>query len=231
MSASRLFVAGLKRALAAPGCPLCTFGRDDDDHYLHSLLREGFSSADLLGRLARSQGLCREHAWALQRLEQSEWHDGLTHAGFEQPLLADARAWLDRLPVEGRARRRAPKTTGQCPACFARDRTSQGRISAFAEALADEQVTRLYARRAQGLCMPHFRLLWQEEMPGRVRESLREHQRACLQELLERLARYEDKHDYRVTEPPSPEEEASWTDAVAALSGDHPRERPGDRSD
>jgi len=101
----------------------------------------------------------------------------------------------------------------------------QIKAAGMAEALADEALAHLFAARERGLCLPHFRLVWAEEMPDQVRQSLREVQHVQLRDLLDRLDRYLWKHHWNVTEPQLPEEEASWTDAVAMLSGDAVRER------
>lgn len=220
MSVSLVFKAELKRVLAAPGCPLCTLSRDDDERYLRSLLREGLSNAGVLERLSLAGGFCGDHAWALQRMEQSVWHDGLTNACFERPLLADALSSLDELPTKRRALKKGSSRTAECPACAGRTRMKQIRAAGLAEALLDQGIARLFAERKQGLCMPHFRLVWQEDMPIQARESLRESQRGRLSELLDRLDRYLRKHHWNVTEPQLPEEESSWKDAVSMLSGD-----------
>ena len=220
MSVSPLFAADLGRVLASPGCPLCTLSRADDERYLGSLLQEGLSNVGLLDRLSLAGGFCAEHAWALQRMEQREWHGGLTNACFERPLLADALSSLDQLPTTRRALKRASGPVAECPACAARARTERSRAAGLAEALAEGRFAHLYAERPEGLCMPHFCRVWREQMPAQVRESLRETQRRRLQELLERLDRYLWKHKMNVTEAKSPQEVSSWTEAVAMLSGD-----------
>jgi len=220
MSVSPLFAADLGRVLASPGCPLCTLSRADDERYLGSLLQEGLSNVGLLDRLSLAGGFCAEHAWALQRMEQREWHGGLTNACFERPLLAEALAWLDTLPTAPRAIRKASFEVGECPACASRARMERNRAAGLAEALGENRFAHLYAERPEGLCMPHFRFVWREQMPAQVRESLRVAQRRRLQELLERLDRYLWKHKMNVSEPKSPEEVSSWTEAVAMLSGD-----------
>lgn len=96
----------------------------------------------------------------------------------------------------------------------------QIRVTQLADALADAAFAPLFVARSQGLCMPHFRLVWAVEMQEPVRQSLREVQRRHLRDLLDRLDRYLRKHHWNVTEPRLPEEEASWKDGIAMLSGD-----------
>ena len=220
-----LFVAELRRVLAAPGCPLCRFEREDDTRSLRSLLREGLASSGMLERLSRAEGFCREHAWALQSLEEQTWHDGLTNASFERVLLADAIASLEELPVSrrGLARMRQAKPIAQCPACVSRARMRQIRAARLAEALLDESIVRLVTTRQQGLCMPHFRRVWVEEMPIGARRLLRDLQLNQLRQLLGHVDGYIRKHHWDVAEAQLPEEEASWRNAVALLSGDGPQ--------
>jgi hypothetical protein len=220
MTVPLLFAAELKRVLASPGCPLCTFSREDDESYLGSLLQEGLSNVGLLDRLSLAGGFCAEHAWALQRMEQRDWHGGLTNACFERPLLAEALLWLDQLPTSPRAIKKTSFEVAECPACASRARMDRNRAAGLAEALGEERFADLYAKRRQALCMPHFRLVWRQHMAALVRESLRDAQRSRLQDLVERLDRYLWKHKMNVSEPKSPEEVSSWTEAVAMLSGD-----------
>ena len=225
MSSNMLFVAELRRVLAASGCPLCRFEREDDTRYLKSLLHEGLASAGMLERLSRAEGFCREHAWALQSMEERIWHDGLTNASFERVLLAEALASLEELPASrrGLSRMRQAKPIAQCPACASRARMRQIRAARLADALLDESTTHLFMARQQGLCMPHFRLVWVEEMPDGARGLLRNLQRNQLRRLLGHVDGYIRKHHWDVAEAQLPEEEASWRDAVALLAGDAPK--------
>ena len=218
---SILFRAEMRRVLLGDVCPLCTLRSEDEIRHLYSLLHEGLSNSSFLERLSRSGGFCAEHAWALQRLEEREWHDGLTNASFERPLLADAIEQLDQLPVSRRAVRRARRTNGQspCPACQGRLSMERIRSASFAEALQDPELAELYGQRKLGLCMPHYRMVWFEEMPDETRRSLSETQRRQLQALLGELDQYLHKHHWHVKEKQLPDEAESWRRAVAVLSG------------
>ena len=218
---SILFRSEMRRALLDEECPLCMLRGEDEVRGLSSLLHEGLSNAPYLERLSQAGGFCSEHAWALQRLEERDWHDGLTNASFERPLLADAIEQVGRLPMTTRAVRRARRksTATPCPACEGRARMEEIRASNLAEALQDQEFAELYAQRKLGVCMPHFRMVWVEEMPDEVRRFLAETQRRQLQRLLGELDQYLRKHHCHVKETPLPDEAESWRRAVAMLSG------------
>jgi len=218
---SILFKSEMRRALLGEECPLCALRREDEIRDLHSLLHEGLSNAWYLKRLSRAGGFCAEHAWALQRLEERDWHDGLTNASFERPLLADAIREIERLPTTTKAVRRARRElkTTPCPACEARARMESIRASNLAEALLDEELSELYVQRKLGLCMPRFRIVWSVEMPEEARHVLATTQHRQLEALLGELDQYLRKHHLHVKELPLPEEAVGWRRAVAVLSG------------
>lgn len=218
---SILFKSEMRRALLDEECPLCMLRGEDEIRSLYSLLHEGLSNASYLERLSRAGGFCPEHAWALQRLEERDWHDGLTNASFERPLLADAIEQVERLPMTARAVRRARRDlkVAPCPACEGRARMEEIRASNLAEALQDQELAELYVQRKLGLCMPHFRMVWFEEMPEEIRRLLADTQRRQLQGLLRELDQYLRKHHWHVKETPLPDEAESWRRAVAMLSG------------
>lgn len=159
-------------------------------------------------------------------MEEQTWHDGLTNACFERLLLAEALSSLDELPTSRRAlaRMKQVRPSAECPACVGRTRMGQIRAASLAQALADESVAHLLMAREQGLCLPHFRLVWVEDMSADVRRLLRDLQRDQLQLLLGHVDGYVRKHHWNVTEAQLPEEEASWRNAVAMLSGDAPEQ-------
>jgi hypothetical protein len=218
----RLQKVELLRVLALPGCPLCRLAHEDEDRALRALLREGSSNARLLGRLARAGGFCRSHAWALQHLEEETWRDGLINASLARPLLQEALDSLETSSTKRRTASRPEHATGgaPCPICATLASLQTSRALQLAGGLADEELAHRFAAREQGLCLPHFRLVWGEEMADAVRASLREVQRRQMRRLVEHLDGYLRTHHMHVTDEPSPEERESWRAAVAALSGE-----------
>ncbi|MGO8685166.1 MAG: DUF6062 family protein [Thermoleophilia bacterium] len=229
MSLSPLFSADLHRVLAAPDCPFCQLTALDDERYLRSVLREGLRTQELLQRLSAARGFCPEHAWALQRLERETWHDGLSNAFFAHALLEEALQAVEALPPTRptSTHHQREVATAECPACAARARMQEITAAGFCAALADESFARLFAAREQGLCLPHFRLLWREALPAAVRQLLRDVQRRQLQTLLTNLGGYVNKHRSNVTEEMRPDEAASWRRAVEMLAGNE-RAKTGD---
>ena len=72
-----LATVNLKRALRKPGCPICRLRQQAERRYLFTLLYENVNDGGTRQHLVRGMGLCPEHAWALQAVEQERWHDGL----------------------------------------------------------------------------------------------------------------------------------------------------------
>ena len=217
------FSAGLRSKLVSPGCPLCRLARDDDDRCLRTLLREGLSTAGMLDRLVRSGGFCREHAWALQRMEEQGWHDGLTNACYQRVVVAEALASLDAPPSRwwwARSRAKRAMRAAGCPACAQATRSAEISVSLVAKALADGPTLELFAQRRSSFCLPHYRALSAEELPETTRGLLRELQRDQLQRLVNALDGYIRKHHWNVDGAWFPSEEASWKDAAAILSGE-----------
>lgn len=84
----------VERALKAGGCPMCASVQNSVSRYLYSLLYEFVNDTGLRAKLARSRGFCREHAWQLQKMESSEWGDGMGTAILHEQLLGQ---WLQEL--------------------------------------------------------------------------------------------------------------------------------------
>jgi hypothetical protein len=217
---SLLFLADLRRALAREGCPLCLLRRQADERYLRSLLREGAMDAGLLDRLLLSGGFCREHAWALQRLEEREEHDALTTVIIMQPLLEDALRGTVSLG-EGKVakKRRERSRAAMCPACHSRSRLETIFAEELSRALVLDDIAGLFRSRRQGLCLQHFRSAWHGAVSPEAQALLRDVQLTQMKRLRDDLAEYVRKHKHQFRDEPRGEEQGSATRGVEMLSG------------
>lgn len=106
-----LTLINLKLAFGLPGCPLCRLSQQAERRYLFHLLYENVNDGGTRWHLVRGWGLCPEHAWALQAIEQEHWHDGLgvsiIYEDLAGRLLRILRSYLDKNPSS-----RADRQTG-----------------------------------------------------------------------------------------------------------------------
>lgn len=72
-----MYTIDLRQAYRQPGCPICRLHSRMDSRYLYNLLYENVNDGGTRVHLVRGMGLCPEHAWQLQAIEQENWHDGL----------------------------------------------------------------------------------------------------------------------------------------------------------
>jgi hypothetical protein len=104
-----VFTIDLRQAFREPGCPICRLRAQMDRRYLYNLLYENVNSVTTRMHIARSQGLCPEHAWELQAIEQEHWSDGLgvgiIYGDLASHVVGTLSAYLDANPARRVARR------------------------------------------------------------------------------------------------------------------------------
>jgi hypothetical protein len=67
----------VKLACREPGCPVCYLRLRSERRYLYNFLWENVNDAGIRGKLIRSWGFCHTHAWQIQEMEETIWHDGM----------------------------------------------------------------------------------------------------------------------------------------------------------
>lgn len=227
-----LVEAELKRALAAPGCPLCRLGEEAAHRYLRFVLHESVNDPATRDRLAAAWGFCRRHAWHFLRLEWATMRDGLSTANIAEGLVKAAEEILDaylRDPSVGGRRKRAERArvekllraltaAGECPACMLQVQHEAYALMVLLRVL-EEEGWRERVARSDGLCLFHLRrTLVAGEVPDRIRWIVEDHRRR-LQGLLADLEEYIRKHDYRFSHEPYGPERDAVVRATAALAG------------
>lgn len=89
-----LITLELKLAFEKPGCPICRLRHTAGQRYLRSLLWENVNDGGTRVHLVRALGFCYAHAWQLQQMEKSMWHDGLGTGIIYEDLATRALAGL-----------------------------------------------------------------------------------------------------------------------------------------
>lgn len=203
----------LERALREEGCPLCRRIREAEERWIWNVLYELTGDPEVHERLAASLGVCREHAALLVQVVQTR--ELVTPTGVArlyETVVAHALAALTDLP-----RRRKSAFRAECPLC-ALAKEAEDRESWFlGELLGDPRFWALYEN-SDGLCLPHLLEVW-ARAPEEVRPKLLEDFRARLERLLARLREFQRKERFDVDELPTPEEVASWREALWRLAG------------
>ena len=227
-----LVEAELKRALAAPGCPLCRVGEEAVQRYLRFVFHESVNDPATRGRLAAAWGFCRRHAWHFLRLEWATMRDGLSTANIAEGLVKTAEQFLDdslstpSAPGRGSraVRARVKKLvgtltpTGECPACALQAQHEDYALTVLLRVL-EEEVWRERFALSGGLCLHHLRrALTAEESPDGIRWVIDDHRRR-LHDLLADLEEYIRKHDYRFSGEPYGQERDAIVRATALLAG------------
>jgi len=240
----------LKNALLQSACPLCWRMEEYTRRAIVHFLREGKSVAQAVLSLARSFGLCQQHAWLLVEVEPEEFGDGMSTATLYDGLMdhwlrtlrwepstghhGRRRRWPFRR-TENRARNGAEGMIEQlnpkavCHLC--RLLGSYERILAWglqrflSESRGDEAFRALY-RKCWGLCLPHFRTTLAEVDDDLALRILIEVQRERMQAISAELKEYLRKHDYRFAHEPYGPERDAWMRVIALIAGGIPREIP-----
>ncbi len=227
-----LVEAALKRALAAPGCPICRMGEEVARRYLRFVLHESVNDPATRSRLASAWGFCRRHAWHFLRLEGMTMRDGMSTANLAEGLLEAAEETLRDRPagagpspsLKRRARQkrerflRALTPTGPCPACDLQTKQEGYSLMVLLRVLS-EDTWRGRVAKSEGLCLPHLREALDQGEPEAPLRWLLEDFRRRVAELREQIEEYLRKHDYRFSgEPYGPERDA-YVRATALLAG------------
>jgi hypothetical protein len=104
-----LSTISLRLAFREPGCPICRLRQQAERRYLFNLLYENVNDGGTRRHLVRGLGLCPEHAWALQAIEQERWHDGLgvsiIYEDLARRVQASLREYQERNPMAHADRR------------------------------------------------------------------------------------------------------------------------------
>ena len=229
-----LVEAALKRAVMAPGCPICRVGEEAVQHYLRFVLHESVNDLATRSLVGAAWGFCRGHAWHFLRFEWETFKDGTGTATIAEGLIETAEHLLDRYLASagsnsrstlkqkerGEIRRLLRKLTptGPCPACDIQKQREAYALTVLQAVLSDPEWRERFSD-SDGLCLAHLRLALDQQ--GRA-ESVRwliEDQSRRLKELKAHLGEYLRKHSYQFRHEPYGRERDAAVRATAALAG------------
>jgi len=184
----------LLETLAGPVCAVCRRTSLTSDAYLAGVLREGINDVAVRAAWRRRGGLCSRH-WRAFRAQESP---PLGAAILTEDLLTTY------LTSPGR-----PKIA--CPACEVEDHAERRYLAGLAN-LGAEPLAAALAAGSGFVCVRHL-----EALPaGDVRELFE----GRLRQLLDELATFRRRQDYRFAAEPAGAERDSWLRAIRALGGD-----------
>ena len=216
----------LKEGFKTGGCPICALLVSGMRKNLFWILYENVNSVHVRKQLLESNGYCHTHAWLLYQVEREEWNDSLDVAIIYQDLIEKATRTLEKINFHEREtsifgfmrkwKKRLNRKANQeltvskpsCPACIHQQQMEDNHISSLIEALSLPEFQDLY-RASYGLCLDHFWKTMNAAKDEEIKAFLFDTQRAKMRKLLELLAEYIRKHDYRYTNEPKGEEASS----------------------
>ncbi|MCS7240723.1 MAG: hypothetical protein NZ651_05720 [Candidatus Bipolaricaulota bacterium] len=202
----------LEKAMQAPGCPICRRVREAEERWIWNVLYELTGDPKVHERFATSFGLCREHAALMAQVVETR--ELVTPTGTAR-LYESAVAHV----LHGLANFRTKKglQREECPVCVVAEEAEERESWFLGKLLADPAFCAAYEK-SDGLCLPHFLSVW-SGAPKKVRAKLLADFQGRLARLLVHLRELQRKERFDVHEPPTPEEIASWREALWRLGG------------
>ncbi len=205
-----LFTYHLREKLALDGCPLCRMVRESEEQWTWTLLYEFTGDPEIHEKFARAGGLCAEHAELVRKVTAKR--QLVTPSGVARLYETVTKEFL-----AGLARKRTPETRQECPLCRYRDQAAARYAYFLAVTLADSEWQQAFVK-SDGLCISHFNAVI-AQADRNVVTFLNDDQTRRLRDLLHRLQELQRKQRYDVPEPLTPEEIASWREALWRYGG------------
>lgn len=184
----------LLEALDAPVCAVCACTHRASTHYLNGVVREGVNDVALRREWRRRGGICGRHWRVFRQLESPP----LPAAILTEDLLGSRLAGGVREAID-------------CPACEI-ERTAERRYLRALGGLEPEAVRSALASGRGFLCLHHV----EGAAAGEVREAFEDR----LRQILDELAEFRRRQDYRFADEPAGSERDSWLRAIRALGGE-----------
>jgi hypothetical protein len=225
--------ADLQAAFSEPGCSICSLLGRDERRYFEALLYEQVNDPGIRDALRATRGFCAAHAHALAATPNAPFGSAIISQDLLQTILANlparitgepAGAWAalrsafgngpDRISTAG-----ALRGAGSCPACRHFNEFARMYAEILVTGLEQEAAHAAYSRSA-GVCLPHLLLALEYSTSETGLDRLLAHQLEAWRELVEDLAEFIRKHDYRFhAEGLDPRQRDVWRRALNALSG------------
>ncbi len=229
MSQPSYYYQELQEMLQQPGCPICHVGRKVARGQLDALLYDSVTDKESREKLASSMGFCSAHSrellsfpgerlgatiieWALLREAQRRLKASAPSAGS---------SWRKRLLGQGSASA-AAAAADPCPVCTHQAEIEARSLRELLEHLVGDLERPLAA--AGGLCWPHLDLAMRSASDAPVHRALVSLHDQVWQGLIDQMAEFIRKRDYRFSqETISDEESAAVERSIETLTGTYPR--------
>ncbi len=205
-----LFTYHLRKKFEQGGCPLCRMVRESEEHWGWTLLYEFTGDPEIHDRFAKAGGLCTEHGELIRMIVESR--QLVTPSGVARLYETVTKEFLRDLST-------TRSENQDCPLCRYRKQAEERYAYFLATTLLDPAWQESFAH-SDGLCMSHFALV-KQHAKREVAEFLVNDQSRRLHELLHLLQELQRKQRYDVPEPLTPEESASWREALWRFGGMH----------
>ena len=204
----------IKQGLSRGVCPLCRVAYKMDGEYMWAFFDEYSQSDSTLDELRRARGFCADHAERLRRLEVEGLHSNL---GISNVYLDTLRGLAEQLqslrPGSALAARE------KCPACRYRDDEVERNARYLLEEIVSNSSSRERFLHSNGLCFPHFEMVWERAEDLVEQELLLELQGRVVAEVVNDLAENIRKQGHEVEGGPSERESTSWQRAIYVTAG------------
>ncbi|NIA07094.1 MAG: hypothetical protein GWP14_05585 [Actinobacteria bacterium] len=199
-------------------CILCDLEFSNIRRYLDNLLYEKVNDVGVRRDLSRSRGYCRRHAHMLL-----EFADGLGSAILyrdQVQLFLDFLKGLDSLPGKLRSHNLPESWNHEalCPACVTQARCRKRYVECLLEWLGEPHLRKAFDD-SPGLCVPHLLLVLGQIRDAASRTYLIGVQVSKFSALVEDLAEFIRKQDYRFCGQSPGREKGSWQRAVSMMVG------------
>ncbi len=220
---TRFLKQGLKRGV----CPLCRVAYKMDGEYMWAFFGDYSSDDKTLDRLREARGFCGEHAGRLRRLEVEGLRSNLGISNVYLDTLRGLEELLDGLVPEDELGEADP-----CPACAYRDDELEKNTGYLLEEIDANPRSRKLLLESNGLCFPHFAMVWGRANPEQ-RGLLLALQRRVVSETADHLSENIRKQGHEYEGGPEEHEADSWRRAIYLTAGwekealrDQPPEHP-----
>jgi hypothetical protein len=203
----------LKQGLRRGVCPLCRVAYKMDGEYMWAFFDDYSGDDKTLDRLRTARGFCSEHAERFRRLEVEGLHSNLGISNVYLDTLQGLEEALDSLDPAGDL-----GDPGPCPACAYRDEEVEKNARYLLEEIDANESSRQMLLESNGLCFPHFAMVW-DRADEAHRELLLELQRRVVSETADQLSENIRKQGHEYDGDPEEHEAESWRRAIYLTAG------------
>jgi hypothetical protein len=197
----------LMDALKEKHCPICYLCRKSVTMFFDGFLYESVNDPGMRDAIRNAGGFCEKHSW-----QMIFFGDPFGNAIISHDLLSIVQkdTLLETVKTDRRVK-------GKCPACQTWEDAEKRYIAVFIENFEDVEF-QMGLNGSFGLCLGHFNSIL-KALPKKQRQRLIEIESAKLSALINELAEFQDKFDYKRSHEDFGEDRDVWIRAVEFLKG------------